>query len=119
MPAKLDVVEVLLASSPEHEHLLVLRPVEAALSGVGLDPDRSVEMRAIDRATGLDQLSGMPPIHAHEVDRPVPGDADCIAERLLQEGDELLGTLLSRGFGERALPGPAAPDHAGDADVVG
>src|SRR5690349_18315748 len=65
--AELDIVAVPVAAVFENEDKLVLTAVERAHPGIVLDPDAEVFQLAIDAAAGGQQVLGMAPVHADEV----------------------------------------------------
>src|SRR5689334_25166270 len=69
--AELDIVAVPVAAVFENEDKLVLAAVERAHPGIVLDPDAEVFQLAIDAAAGDQQVFGMAPVHADEVQRTV------------------------------------------------
>jgi len=103
----------------EREHELVLRAVEGAHPRVRLHPDAQVLELGVDPKARREQLAGVSPVHAHEVDRAVVAVRRVVAERLLEKGDELPLTHLPRRHRKLAvLDAAVARDMAIDADVV-
>jgi hypothetical protein len=69
--AELDIVAVPVTAVFEDEDQLVLAAVERAHPGIVLDPDAEIFRLAIDAAAGGQQVFGMAPVHADEVQRTV------------------------------------------------
>ncbi len=79
------------AADLEHEHELMLAPVESSHAAVGLVPDAEVLELGKDRLACLEQLPHMAPVHAHERNGAVARDRCGMPERLLQEAGECFG----------------------------
>src|SRR5271166_986363 len=81
----------------EHEHQLVLRPIERAHAAIVFVPDAERLQFGVCTAAGGEQLETMPPIHADEVNRSVGAVPDQAPENLFQERGELsLGHFARR-----------------------
>ena len=72
--SELDVVAMPLAAMFEDEDELVLAPIKRAHPGIVLDPDAEIFQLAIDAAAGGQQVFGMAPVHADEVQRTVDAE---------------------------------------------
>src|SRR5437764_13049627 len=97
MAPELDIVEMRLLANTEHADELVLASVERALAGIRLHPDRQVQEVAIDRATGLEQLADMTPIHAYEMHGAIAGEAGFVSTVGLRDGGFLLSKAVCPG----------------------
>jgi hypothetical protein len=112
---KLDIVEMRLLADAEDTDKLVLAPIERALAGVRLHPDRQVQDIAIDGTAGLEQLADMAPVHADEMQGAIAGCRRGRRQRAFEELHEIRARELTgrhRKFGvlDPALEvGPSPP----------
>ena len=118
MASEFDIVQMRVVALAEHENLLVLAPIKAALPGIRLGPDRGVNVRGIDGLGGRQQFADVPPVHANVVQRSFFRDASSIAESGLQEGDELVLRLFARSFGKFAMMNLASATNTADRQIV-
>src|SRR4030095_12158840 len=111
MTTKLDGVEVGRLPDPEHADQLVLTAVEAALTGIGLDPGTQIEHRALDGGAGSNKFANMAPVHAHKVHRTIDRNAartrECVDEKIGECG---FGHLARRHRELTVFDLAAAPD---------
>src|SRR5215475_7558676 len=82
----------------------MLAPIERALAGVRLHPDRHVQDVAIDDAAGLEQLADMTPIHAYEMHGAIAGDPRGRRQRALEELHEIRARELTGGHRKFSVP---------------
>ena len=96
-PAKateFDVVDVLSAAVFVDEYELVGRSVQGAHAGVVFRPNADVLEFGVYVISGVGQFTNMPPIHAHEMDRPVEAKISKVHQGASEEICELsLGHL--------------------------
>ena len=79
----------------EHQHQLVLAAVERAHAAVGLVPDAEVFDFREHGLPGGEQLTEVPPVHAHERNGAIPAAGGGMTEGQLQEAREGLPRHLS------------------------
>ena len=79
---------------------LVLRAVEGAHAGVGLDPDAQILERELRRAACHEQFIEMAPVHADEGDGAIGAVGADLFEGGREEGRELVFRHLARGHRE-------------------
>ena len=104
----------------EHEHQLVLAPIERPHAAVGLVPDAQVLELGKDRPPGRQQFAHMAPVHADERDGAVAAGRGGMPKRRLQEGRECLARHFAGPHGELAMADAAEPAHVSiDRNIVG
>jgi hypothetical protein len=79
----------------EHQHQFVLAAVERAHAAVGLVPDAEVFDFREHGLPGGEQLTEVPPVHAHERNGAIPAAGGGMTEGQLQEAREGLPRHLS------------------------
>ena len=78
--AKLDIVDVRRGADLEHEHQLVLRPIERSHAAVVLVPDAEVLQLRVTPLAAAEQFADMPPVHADEVNGAILADCGHVLE---------------------------------------
>src|SRR5262249_45189361 len=85
LTTKSKVINVGRGAVFEYGNQLMLRAIEATLSGIGFVPRQNIFKLGVVRVSSVEQCPQMSPVHEHIVYRAVPAELGCQAKEAVEE----------------------------------